>query len=62
MHFINRIVTLVLFVFVGTNTAIYAQTPPVSQLTSIQTAESLGKGGSLTTIGLFQYSKADIRT
>ena len=57
MHFINRIATVVLFVFISINTAILAQTPPVSQLTSIQTAEPLGKGGSLTTIGLFQYSK-----
>ncbi len=61
MHFINRIATLVLFVFIGTNTTIYAQTPPVSQLTTIQTAESLGKGGSMTTFGLFQYSKKSLK-
>lgn len=47
----------VLFLFTVINTLIYAQTPPVSQLTTIQTAEPLGKGGSMTTFGLFQYSK-----
>ena len=57
MHFMNRIATVTLFVFISINTAIYAQTPPVSQLTTIQTAEPLGKGGSMTTFGLFQYSK-----
>ncbi len=57
MHFINRIATVVLFVFISINATILAQTPPVSQLTSIQTAEPLGKGGSLTTIGFFQYAK-----
>lgn len=57
MYNIKQIAIVVLFLIIGINTAIFAQTPPVSQLTTIQTAEPLGKGGSLTTIGLFQYSK-----
>lgn len=57
MYFLNRITTAVLFFFLVINTVIYAQTPPVPQLNTIQTAEPLGKGGSMTTFGLFQYSK-----
>lgn len=57
MYFLNRITTVVLFFFLTINTVIYAQTPPVPQLNTIQTAEPLGKGGSMTSFGLFQYSK-----
>ena len=57
MYYMKLLATLVLFLIIATNTVIYAQTPPVSQLTTIQTAEPLGKGGSMTTFGLFQYSK-----
>ena len=57
MYYIKRLATLVLFLFIAINKVIYAQTPPVPQLNTIQTAEPLGKGGSMTTFGLFQYSK-----
>ena len=38
-----------------------AQTVPVSQLTTMQTAEPIGKGGSNTSIGFFQYSTPRVR-
>ncbi|MCG9126904.1 hypothetical protein JT359_04815 [Candidatus Poribacteria bacterium] len=38
---------------------ILAQAPPATQLTTIQTAEPIGKGGSTTSIGFFQYAKKD---
>lgn len=57
MDYIKRLATLVLFLFIAINTVIYAQTPPVPQLNTIQTAEPLGKGGSMTSFGLFQHSK-----
>lgn len=57
MFSLNRITTAALFLFFVINTIVYAQTPPVSQLNTTQTAEPLGKGGSMTTFGLFQYSK-----
>ena len=61
MHFKNRIASLIVLVFIGINAPIFAQAPPVSQLTTIQTAEPIGKGGSTTTVGLFQYSKKDLQ-
>lgn len=60
MDNIRQITTLALFFIISINTAIFAQTPPVPQLTTIQTAEPLGKGGSMTTLGLFQYSKKTV--
>lgn len=60
MQFKNRIAILILFIFIGINAPIFAQSPPVSQLTTIQTAEPIGKGGSTTSIGLFQYSKKEL--
>ena len=39
------------------NSPIFAQSVPVSQLTTIQTAEPIGKGGSITSIGFFQHSE-----
>ncbi len=61
MHLINKIVAVITVFFFGTNVLIFAQSPPVSQLTTIQTAEPIGKGGSTTTFGLFQYSKNEIK-
>lgn len=37
-----------------------AQLPAVSHLSTIQTAEPVGKGGSSTSFGLLQYSKVDL--
>ena len=61
MHFKNLITTIVLFVLIGSITPIFAQSPPVSQLSTIQTAEPLGKGGSVTNFGLFQYAKKELK-
>lgn len=57
MYKIKRITTVVIFLIIAANMVVFAQTAPVSQLTTIQTAEPLGKGGSMTTFGLFQYAK-----
>lgn len=35
---------------------VFAQSVPVSQLTTIQTAEPIGKGGSITSFSFFQYT------
>ncbi len=40
--------------------SLQAQLPAVPHLSTIQTAEPMGKGGSSTTFGLFQYSKVDL--
>ena len=39
---------------------LWAQLPPISHLSTIQTAEPVGKGGTSTTFGLFQYPKVDL--
>jgi hypothetical protein len=44
----------------GIATPLWAQLPPVSHLSTIQTAEPVGKGGSSTSFGLFQYPKVDL--
>lgn len=50
----------ILLLLMGTATPLWAQLPPISHLNTIQTAEPVGKGGSSTTFGLFQYSKVDL--
>ena len=49
-----------LLLVMGIATPLWAQLPPISHLSTIQTAEPGGKGGSSTTFGLFQYSKVDL--
>ena len=49
-----------LLLVMGIATPLWAQLPPISHLSTIQTAEPVGKGGSSTTFGLFQYSKVDL--
>ncbi len=44
----------------GLVTPVSAQFPPLPYLSTIQTAEPIGKGGSATNFGLFQYSKIDL--
>ena len=56
--FIRVIFTL--FLFVGIATPLWAQLPAISHLSTIQTAEPMGKGGSSTTFGILQYSKVDL--
>ena len=45
---------------IGIVSPLSAQLPAVSHLSTIQTAEPIGKGGSSTTFGIFQYSKIDL--
>lgn len=47
-------------ILISITTPLFAQLPPVPQLSTIQTAEPMGKGGSTTTFGLFQYAKVDL--
>lgn len=49
-----------LLLLTGIGAPLWAQLPPVSHLSTIQTAEPVGKGGTSTTFGLFQYSKVDL--
>ena len=56
--FIRVIITL--FLFIGIATPLWAQLPAISHLSTIQTAEPMGKGGSSTTFGILQYSKVDL--
>lgn len=48
------------FLFFGIVPCLWAQLLAVPHLATIQTAEPMGKGGSSTTFGLFQYSKVDL--
>lgn len=57
MNFKNRIITAIILILIGICPPILAQTPSISQLTTIQTAEPIGKGGSVTSFGFFQHSK-----
>ena len=62
MHFKNRIATLIVLVFIGINAPIFTQAAfASSQLTTLPTAEPIGKGGSTTSFGLFQYSNKQIQ-
>ena len=56
--FIRTICTFLLLM--GIATPLSAQLPPISHLSTIQTAEPVGKGGTSTTFGLFQYSQVDL--
>ena len=60
MHFKNYITIGIILVFIGINFPSFAQTPSISQLVTIQTAEPVGKGGSVTSFGLFQHSKKEL--
>jgi len=56
MLFKNSIILGIIFVFLGIYTPLFAQSPANPQLTTMQTAETLGKGGSHTSFGLFQHT------
>lgn len=56
MDFRNCLFLGIIFVFIGINTTIFAQSPTNPQLTTMQTAETVGKGGSHTSFGLFQHT------
>ncbi len=56
-------ILLVLFVFLlGTGTPLFAQSPPATQLGVMQTADTLGKGGYVTSWGMFQIDRKKIDT
>jgi hypothetical protein len=55
MYLKNRIVFGIICVLVTVSFPIFAQSPPIPQLTTIPTAEPMGKGGSSTSFGLFQH-------
>ncbi len=50
----------IVLVLIGIGGQIFAQLPPTPQLSTIQTAEPLGKGGSTTIFSMFKYSKVDL--
>lgn len=60
MRFKNRITIGIILVFIVVNSPIFAQSLSAPQLATIQTAEPIGKGGSVTSFGLFQYSKIEL--
>ena len=60
MHFNKHITIGIILVFIGISSPILAQTLSTSQLTTIQTADTIGKGGSVTSFGLFQHSKNEL--
>jgi len=45
---------------IGPTLSLSAQLPAISHLSTIQTAEPIGKGGASTSFGLLQYSKVDL--
>ena len=57
-YFVFLICTLLL----STTLPLAAQLPAIPHLSTIQTAEPIGKAGSSTTFGLFKYSKVDLPT
>ena len=61
MHLSFRLLFGLVIVILLASSPIFAQTAPVSQLTTIQTAEPIGKGGSITSFGFFQYSVDKVR-
>lgn len=59
MHLKYRILFGIVLIFIGICSPIFAQAPPATLLTTIQTAEPIGKGGSSTSFALFQYAKRE---
>lgn len=52
------LVLALLFGFIGTS--LFAQGPPVTQLGVMQTADTLGKGGYTTSVGMFQIDRKQL--
>ena len=64
MHFFQitrHQVLLILSVFLATaGTSLSAQSPPVTQLGIMQTADTLGKGGYTTSFGMYQVDRKEL--
>ena len=56
----HRILLILALLFGFTGTSLFAQGPPVTQLGVMQTADTLGKGGYTTSIGMFQVDRKKI--
>ena len=61
MHFFqitqHRILLILSALLAIVGTSLFAQSPPVTQLGVMQTADTLGKGGYTTSVGMFQVDK-----
>ncbi len=66
MHFFQvtqQRILLILSVFLAiAGTSLFAQGPPVTQLGVMQTADTLGKGGYTTSVGMFQVDRKKLDT
>ena len=56
----HRILLILALFFGFTGTSLLAQGPPVTQLGVMQTADTLGKGGYTTSVGMFQIDRKKI--
>ena len=61
MHFLqtrqHRLFLFISVILAITGTSLFAQGPPVTQLGVMQTADTLGKGGYTTSVGMFQIDR-----
>ena len=60
-HITQQRILFILFTFFSlAGTSLLAQGPPVTQLGVMQTADTLGKGGYTTSVGMFQIDRKNI--
>ena len=57
-----RILLILSALFALAGTTLLAQSPPVTQLNVMQTADTLGKGGYTTSVGMFQIDRKKLDT
>ena len=66
MHFFQitqyRVLLIVSVLFATAVTSLFAQSPPVTQLGVMQTADTLGKGGYTTAFGMYQLDRKKLVT
>ncbi len=56
----QQILLVVLAFFIITGTSLFAQSPPVTQLGVMETADTLGKGGYATSFGMYQVDRKQL--